>query len=278
MSHSRECLIYISEDAMQKNGRDIFVTLKKLLVGRRKTIENLRKVAADLDQLHQTINKVKVAGDAASLGGDLLILGGAALEIISAGMATPVVAVMETAGLSLIIGGSVVDIGASVWNAVKEHSEVKKFEENVAEDKACCEKLAGLETGFKHQMMKQQELYRSKYPSLAGMSTNQLVTAGLMMSVSNISKEVTNDVAKMSSEEGFKTLADVSQVVGLDVMKQVLRFLSVVGVAVTVADLMERIAEISKGSPSEMAKNVREAADQLEKDLSSIQKFLQDAL
>ena len=70
--------------------------MKKLLKERRDVIENLRKVARDLGQLHDTINKVKVGGDVAScIGGSLLMLGGGALEVISAGTATPIAAAME---------------------------------------------------------------------------------------------------------------------------------------------------------------------------------------
>ena len=85
---------------------------------------SLRDAAKKLDQVWEDCKKARYVSTGAVLGG-ILMVGGGIASLMTAGAATPFLA----SGISLVVGGTVANIGTVIYEQIKNSKEIKKAED-----------------------------------------------------------------------------------------------------------------------------------------------------
>lgn len=247
------------------------------MIERKKLSKNLQDIAEDLDRLHKAVNQVKIAGGVARLAGFGMMLSGAILEVISEGLANPLVAAVEEGGLALVVGGDVSSTAADVWEQIEADASVKAANKNLQDDDRLCEELRDKREQLNQQVLARKAIYRAKFPSLAIVPDAKLFGLGLLNAMGVEFENMTN--LELPLKPVFMEALSILEAVSLEVlMKTLFNVTIAVGLAFTVADLIKDIAELSKGSPSEMATKLRHIADKMEKGLKDLEKFQEEFL
>lgn len=117
----------LSELEMEQDRKDLEEIQVKMMEMNSKFLDNansLRDAAKKLDQVWEDCKKARYVSTGAVLGG-ILMVGGGIASLMTAGAATPFLA----SGISLVVGGTVANIGTVIYEQIKNSKEIKKAED-----------------------------------------------------------------------------------------------------------------------------------------------------
>ena len=117
----------LSELEMEQDRKDLEEIQVKMMEMNSKFLDNansLRGAAKKLDQVWEDCKKTRYVSTGAVLGG-ILMVGGGIASLMTAGAATPFIA----SGISLVVGGTVANIGTVIYEQIKNSKEIKKAED-----------------------------------------------------------------------------------------------------------------------------------------------------
>ena len=130
--------------AAYDNYLQLVTSLDLMIYYRIDTLQQLNRVAAELDKRHHSGNIVKLVGSATGVVGSLTAAAGVALAPITMGAGM----VLLISGTAVMTAGSATALGAHVTEKVLEKVDLEKVQQAVDRDKAQCERVSQLWKGF----------------------------------------------------------------------------------------------------------------------------------
>lgn len=125
---------------LQEDLRIVSTRAETSLSTRLNTIEKLRDLAENFDELHQTKHKVLTGGSVVGITGGLLTIGaGIATTVMTSGVALP--AILSVAGTATGVGGAATNIFGEGNNAYKEGKLKAHLKEVIKDDLESLESL-----------------------------------------------------------------------------------------------------------------------------------------
>ena len=117
---------YLSELEMEQDRKDLEEIQVKMMGMNSKfrdNVNSLRRAAEKLDQVWKDCKKARYVSTGAVLGG-IVMVGGGIASLMTAGAATPFL----VSGISLVVGGTVANVGTVIYEQIKNSKEIKKAE------------------------------------------------------------------------------------------------------------------------------------------------------
>ena len=269
----------------------LVVALDLMVHNRIETISQLNSVADELDKRHRSGNIVKVVGAATGAAGSVAGAAGAAAAPFTFG-----IGLVFLAGGAIVAGaGSLTVAAAHLAEKVCEKVDLEKVQQAVERDKAQCERVLELWKEFESYCVDTINTIALADPStesdMASIQTWTQVAMEVVTSPVVLIAEAFDSIFSKAKEAGIPVdlcgaLSDVARMFARErnaVYRSVVSWMKrnvvpVVGTAaflaiaaIGVANLFVlfiTIIDMNKGSPSKVAKDLREKSSELQKELN----------
>eukprot|EP00795_Rhopilema_esculentum_P004464 gene4464-20708_t len=247
---------------------------------REETISQLYQIANECDDLHKGCNIANVTGSSVGAAGGLMALGGILLSPFTFGASLG----LTVAGAATGVAGAATNITTSIVESSKMKDKCQAAQDYLDKDKSKTEELGAIVEiliGYVEKL----ELLQAKLEKivkLEGISVGldgTILVANTASSACGIAKSVQalqliksftaaeisvlKECPKML--KGLKAFKDTSLVAG-----KVATFFAVVGLGISIYEIVTTSQDIHEGSKSEAATRLRENAENLKTQMNSL--------
>ena len=277
--------------------QELDTELKKLVECRKETIRVLNEIAEQLDKVHKDVNIAKMTGSTVGIVGGAIATVGAALIPFTVGVSTILVGVGSGASA---LGGLVAG-GASIVELCIDGIKNSKAQEQIQRDKQQCERvksfwerydvlnqdiIAIIKRGVPPSDAAGRSLFMylkqawEKFKSIRyvdAVMDNSMVCLLMKVfgvvknfdSIVNAAKDVIRPILvglKVALRENMlEKIVMAVEKYGLTITRITMCLsLTAIGMVLNIVTFVTTLYDISKGSPSEMAKKIREQVKELE--------------
>ncbi|XP_067884820.1 apolipoprotein L3-like [Heterodontus francisci] len=233
-----------------KNFKKLFPKYQKQLTG---YIRELQEIADDIDKCHKDVNIANVTGSSAGILGGILTISGLIASPFTLGASL----VLSGIGIGVGVAGGVTNIGASVTDIVNQ----KKKQERVHEIREQYEKASKIMSDSLIQV-------RFAIESLINYNENEVVVC-LFNGVTHTGMKSFGGIAVVVSAVTKNTLRTLKAVSGI---------MSGLLMVWDIYSIVKDAKDIHRGSKTEVAERIREAAKNIEQEMKQYEKVNEELI